>query len=144
MKKKNISAIILVFSLLSAIANSAIKKLDWFEDAKFGMFIHWGVYSKIAGEWNGREGYNEHVMFYAKIPIVEYEKVAKTLNPVDFNAEAWGDGILIYQSKIMRAEDAAEKVDIDIKGINELKLIVNDGGDGQGWDHADWAEAKLL
>ncbi len=82
---------VLLINLFSVklIANSVNNKLAWFQDAKFGMFIHWGVYSKIAGEWKGKEGYNEHVMLYAKIPIVEYEKVAKTLNPVDFNAEAW-------------------------------------------------------
>ncbi|MEI6137963.1 MAG: alpha-L-fucosidase [Mariniphaga sp.] len=64
-------------------------KVAWFQDAKFGLFIHWGVYSKLAGEWKGKSGYNEFVMLGAKIPIVEYEEVAKTLNPVDFNAEAW-------------------------------------------------------
>ena len=64
-------------------------KLAWFQEGKFGMFIHWGVYSKIAGEWNGKSGYHEFVMMTAKIPISQYEQVAKTLNPVDFNAEKW-------------------------------------------------------
>jgi alpha-L-fucosidase len=64
-------------------------KLAWFQDAKFGMFIHWGVYSKLAGEWNGKSGYSEFVMLNAKIPISQYEQVAKTLNPIDFNAEKW-------------------------------------------------------
>jgi len=64
-------------------------KLAWFQDAKFGMFIHWGVYSKLAGEWNGKSGYGEFVMLSAKIPISHYEQVAKTLNPVEFNAEKW-------------------------------------------------------
>jgi alpha-L-fucosidase len=84
-------AIMLLISFLSVNlkANSANEKLGWFQDAKFGLFIHWGVYSKIAGEWKGKEGYTEHVMLHAKIPISEYEQVAKTLNPVDFNAEAW-------------------------------------------------------
>jgi len=68
---------------------STSSKLAWFEDAKFGMFIHWGVYSKLAGEWNGKSGYSEFVMLNAKIPIVEYEQVAKTLNPTAFDAEKW-------------------------------------------------------
>jgi len=84
-----ISLLLVSFCAVKLTANNGSDKLAWFQDAKFGMFIHWGVYSKIAGEWNGKTGYNEHVMLYAKIPIVEYEKVAKTLNPVDFNAEAW-------------------------------------------------------
>ncbi len=82
-----------------------------------------------------------YTRFTAYVGVDDY---TKPYNTASVQFEVWGDGILIYQSKIMRAEDAAEKVDIDIKGINELKLIVNDGGDGQGWDHADWAEAKLL
>ncbi len=64
-------------------------KLAWFQDAKFGMFIHWGVYSKLAGEWNGKSGFGEFIMLSAKIPISQYEQVAKTLNPVEYNAEKW-------------------------------------------------------
>lgn len=84
-------SIVLFISLLpvKSTANSTNNKLTWFQEAKFGLFIHWGVYSKIAGEWNGKDGYTEHVMLHARIPIVEYEKVAKTLNPVDFDAEKW-------------------------------------------------------
>jgi len=85
-----LSVMLLVASIHTKVsAQASENKLAWFQDAKFGLFIHWGVYSKIAGEWKGKDGYNEHVMLYAKIPIVEYEQVAKTLNPVDFNAEAW-------------------------------------------------------
>ncbi len=65
------------------------ERLEWFKEAKFGLFIHWGVYSKIAGEWKGKSGYGEFVMLQARIPIVEYEQVARTFNPVDFNAETW-------------------------------------------------------
>ena len=91
------TSILIFLSVLLGIGNIHTRvaaqipdnKVAWFQDAKFGLFIHWGAYSKIAGEWKGKDGYNEHVMLYAKIPIVEYEQVAKTLNPVDFNAEAW-------------------------------------------------------
>jgi len=81
-----------------------------------------------------------YARFTANVGVDDY---TKPYNTASVQFEVWGDGILLYQSKIMRAEDPAEKVDIAIKGINELKLIVNDGGDGQGWDHADWAEAKI-
>ena len=64
-------------------------KLTWFQDAKFGMFINWGVYSIFAGEWNGQSGYGEFIMLSAKIPISQYEQIAKTLNPVYFNADKW-------------------------------------------------------
>ena len=51
---------------------------DWFQNAKFGMFIHWGVYSVAGrGEW---------VMENEKIPITEYEKFAPQFNPTGFSA----------------------------------------------------------
>ena len=53
----------------------------WFQDAKFGLFIHWGVYSVLGrGEW---------VMNNEKIPISEYEKLAPQFNPTKFDAAAW-------------------------------------------------------
>ncbi|MBC7350741.1 MAG: alpha-L-fucosidase [Thermogutta sp.] len=53
----------------------------WMDEARFGMFIHWGIYSQLGrGEW---------VMNREKIPVAEYEKLAATFNPVKFNAEEW-------------------------------------------------------
>jgi alpha-L-fucosidase len=90
---KNINTLVIALAInlltTNIKAGSPDHKLYWFQDAKFGLFIHWGVYSQIAGEWKGKEGYTEHVMLHGKIPISEYEAIAKTLNPVDFNAEAW-------------------------------------------------------
>ena len=65
--------------------------IQWFKNAKFGMFIHWGLYSKIAGEWKGKKYYGsgEWIMSQAKIPVKEYEQVAAGFNPVGFNAEEW-------------------------------------------------------
>lgn len=55
--------------------------LKWFQDAKFGMFIHWGLYALLGrGEW---------VMHWDKIPVPEYEKLAARFNPLDFNADEW-------------------------------------------------------
>lgn len=56
-------------------------RMRWWREAKFGMFIHWGVYSIPArGEW---------VMYNEKIPIPEYEKFPNQFNPVKFDAEEW-------------------------------------------------------
>lgn len=65
--------------------------IQWFKDAKFGMFIHWGLYSKLAGEWKGKRYYGsgEWIMNQAKIPADEYAQVAQNFNPVDFDAEVW-------------------------------------------------------
>lgn len=65
----------------------------WFKNAKFGMFIHWGLYSKLAGVWKDKDYYGsgEWLMNQAKIPAAEYAKVASTFNPVQFNAQEWAD-----------------------------------------------------
>ncbi|MGN6509445.1 MAG: alpha-L-fucosidase, partial [Chitinophaga sp.] len=67
-------------------------RIAWWREAKFGCFIHWGVYSVPGGEWKGKKvgGYAEHLMRKEKIPREEYaEKLIETFNPVDFNAEEW-------------------------------------------------------
>src|SRR3954467_15917303 len=54
---------------------------QWFQDARFGMFIHWGVYSVLGrGEW---------VMNNEKIPVAEYEKIPPQFNPVQYDPAAW-------------------------------------------------------
>jgi alpha-L-fucosidase len=66
-------------------------RLDWFRDAKFGMFIHWGLYAIPAGEWKGERvpGIGEWIMYRARIPVQEYEQLAKQFNPVKFDAAEW-------------------------------------------------------
>ncbi len=65
--------------------------LKWFKEAKFGLFIHWGLYSKLAGEYKGKRYYGsgEWIMNQGKIPVAEYAKVAETFNPIHFNADEW-------------------------------------------------------
>ena len=76
-------------------------KMQWFREAKFGLFIHWGLYAIPAGEWKGQPiaGIGEWIMNRAKIPVKEYEKLADQFNPVKFNAEQW----------VQMAEDAGMK-----------------------------------
>ncbi len=64
-------------------------RMAWWKDAKFGLFIHWGIYSVAAGEYNGQKNYGEWLMYEAKIPIPEYEKLASQFNPTQFDAAAW-------------------------------------------------------
>ena len=55
--------------------------LKWGKEARFGLFIHWGIYSLLErGEW---------VMYNERIPVKEYEKLAARFNPVKFNADEW-------------------------------------------------------
>jgi len=57
------------------------KGLGWFQDARFGMFIHWGLYSII--------GKQEWVMHTDAIPVDDYEKLVPQFNPTKFNADKW-------------------------------------------------------
>lgn len=68
------------------------ERMEWYNEAKFGCFIHWGVYSVPAGVWKERRigGYTEHLMRSAKIPLEEYkQKLVAPFNPVDFDATEW-------------------------------------------------------
>ncbi|WP_316788589.1 alpha-L-fucosidase [Pedobacter frigoris] len=65
------------------------KRMQWWDDATFGMFIHWGLYAVPAGEYNGKGGGAEWIMETHKIPVSEYEKFAQQFNPQKFNAREW-------------------------------------------------------
>ncbi|HQR94872.1 MAG TPA: alpha-L-fucosidase, partial [Sediminibacterium sp.] len=64
-------------------------KMQWWRDSKFGMFIHWGIYSVPAGKWDKNTNYGEWIMHSAKIPRSTYSALAKEFNPTQFNAEEW-------------------------------------------------------
>src|SRR5581483_4212342 len=55
------------------------ERMKWFREAKFGLFIHWGLYAIPAGEWKGSAipGLGEWIMNHAQIPVGEYEQLAK-------------------------------------------------------------------
>jgi alpha-L-fucosidase len=76
-------------------------RLAWFREAKYGLFIHWGLYSLPAGQWNGQAvpGLGEWIMHNAPVPLPEYIKLATRFNPEKFDAEAW----------VQMAEDAGMK-----------------------------------
>jgi len=96
------------------------QRVAWWKDARFGMFIHWGVYSRAGGEWKGEkvDGYAEHLMRKEKITRKEYLELAHGFNPVKFNADEWvshakqagmkyliitskhHDGFAMYDSKV--------------------------------------------
>lgn len=69
----------------------ADSRLDWWREAKFGMFIHWGLYAIPAGEWEGRRvpDIGEWIMYFARIPVADYEPLAQQFNPTQFDAAEW-------------------------------------------------------
>ncbi|WP_227014041.1 NPCBM/NEW2 domain-containing protein [Paenibacillus psychroresistens] len=58
--------------------------------------------------------------------------------------EVWLNGILAFDSSVMNATSATQVIDLDITGVNELKLVVTNGGNGSDWDHADWGDARII
>ncbi len=68
------------------------QRLEWWREARFGMFVHWGAYAYLGGTWQGQpvKGYAEHIQRICKIPIPVYrEQVAGKFNPTRFDAEEW-------------------------------------------------------
>jgi alpha-L-fucosidase len=67
------------------------QRMEWWRDARCGMFIHWGLYAVPAGQWNGKpvNSTGEWIMNSAHVPVAEYEKFSEQFNPVKFDAEDW-------------------------------------------------------
>jgi alpha-L-fucosidase len=67
------------------------QRMQWWREARFGMFIHWGIYSVPAGTYDGKQipGIGEWIMNRGKIPVARYAGYAKEFNPVQFNADEW-------------------------------------------------------
>lgn len=115
-------SILFAAMLILLISTRAISQKDdrmkWWREARFGLFIHWGLYAIPAGEWNGQTNYGEWIRNNAQIPLATYDKFVQQFNPVKFNAEEWvmmaknagmkyivitskhHDGFAIYDSKI--------------------------------------------
>jgi alpha-L-fucosidase len=72
-------------------AQATAQAMKHFDDIKFGMFIHWGLYAVPAGEWKGKyvRGIGEWIMFRERIPVAEYEQLATRFNPVKYSGEEW-------------------------------------------------------
>jgi alpha-L-fucosidase len=66
-------------------------RMKWWREARFGMFIHWGVYSVPAGTYKDRriDGIGEWIMNRGKIPVAEYKQFARQFNPVRYDPDAW-------------------------------------------------------
>ena len=104
MKRKNmttytrfITALLFLILLISGTTNAQQKPTDaerlaWWHEAKFGLFINWGVHSLYGGEYKGHQqarGGAEWIMNRCKIPVVEYREMAKQFNPVNYEPDAW-------------------------------------------------------
>ena len=64
-------------------------RLQWFREARFGLFIHWGVYAVPAGFWQGKPVGAEWIMHQGKIPVADYRAFAKDFTAAKYDPEAW-------------------------------------------------------
>ena len=78
-----------IFSLHAQTSND--DRMKWWREARFGMFIHWGVYAVPAGTYKGQKinRIGEWIMNRGKIPVTEYQAFAKEFNPVKYDPDAW-------------------------------------------------------
>ena len=140
-------------------------RLAWWREARFGMFVHWGVYSGLGGTWQGTpvKGYAEHIQRMLKIPIPVYrEQVAGKFNPAEFNADEWirtakeagmgyfiitakhHDGFAMYDSKVS-SYNIVQATPFRRDPMKELKAACRKYGVKFGfyYSHAfDWGDAN--
>ncbi|MCK4920939.1 MAG: alpha-L-fucosidase [Bacteroidales bacterium] len=151
--KKSLLAIALVFTLILSQSCSKEKEfskttapenMEWWDDAKFGMFIHWGVYSRLAGTWEGEtySGYAEHLFRMAQIPLETYKnEVAANFNPVKFNADEWvkicKDAGMKYMVITSKHHDGFAMFDSKVPGWDDYDIV-----DGTKWGRDPMKELK--
>ena len=137
-------------------------RMRWWREARFGMFIHWGLYSIPAGEWNGRTDHAEWIRTTARIPLAEYDRFAGRFNPLKFDAEAWArtaraagmkyivitskhhDGFCLFDSKYTDFDIASTPFRRDV--LKELADACRRQGIRICWYHSimDWHEPDYL
>lgn len=140
-------------------------RMAWWRDARFGMFIHWGLYAVPAGVWKGRDleaTAGEWLMFGAQVPVAEYEPLVSQFNPVQFNAEEWvriakdagmkyivittkhHDGFALFDSQVSDYDIMATPFGRDI--MKELAEACRKEGLRIGWYYSilDWHHPDYL
>lgn len=142
--------------------NVADPRLDWWREARFGLFIHWGLYAVPAGEWQGQTDHGEWIMDSARIPVPVYERNLERFDPVDFDADAWvlaakaagmryivitskhHDGFALFDSKVSDYDVMATPFQRDI--LKELAEACARHGLKMCWYHSimDWHHPDYL
>lgn len=81
----------LLLTILGIMGEYYMNNIEWYKNAKYGMMIHWGLYSLLGGEYRGQKvkSYAEWIQSCFRIPNKEYEKLAEIFNPIYFNAEEY-------------------------------------------------------
>jgi alpha-L-fucosidase len=137
-------------------------RMAWWREARFGMFIHFGLYAVPAGEWNGRTDYGEWIRNNAQIPIDTYDGFRAKFNPTGFDAAAWvrlakqagmkyivvttkhHDGFCLFDSKETEFDVMSTPFRRDI--MKELSEACRREGIRLGWYYSimDWHHPDYL
>jgi len=137
-------------------------RMQWWREARFGLFIHWGLYAVPAGEWNGKTNYGEWIRNNAQIPLAVYDKFLARFNPVKFNADEWvrmakdagmkyivitskhHDGFALFDSKVSDFDVMATPFQRDI--LKELSAACRKQGMTLCFYHSimDWHHPDYL
>jgi alpha-L-fucosidase len=142
-------------------------RMAWFREARFGMFIHWGLYSVAAGDWNGQPvpSAGEWIQETGKIPTSQYETLLSQFNPVKFNAREWvsivknagmkyivitskhHDGFCLWDSRLTDWDIMSTPFKRDV--LKELSQACQDAGirlcfyhSIMDWHHPDWGTRR--
>ncbi|MDZ7312885.1 MAG: alpha-L-fucosidase, partial [candidate division KSB1 bacterium] len=172
MKNKMASAFILLMFFLGMLWRSSSAqpetpaqhdaRMQWWREARFGMFIHWGLYAIPAGEWKGNTNHAEWIRTTAQIPLDQYDKFVQQFNPVKFNAEEWvrlakdagmkyivitskhHDGFCLFDSKQTDFDVMSTPFKRDI--LKELSEACRKEGIKMCWYHSimDWHHPDYL
>jgi alpha-L-fucosidase len=159
--------IVITASLSVAVLGAETKaqhdaRMQWWREARFGLFIHWGLYAIPAGEWGGKTIYGEWIRNNAHIPIQVYDKFVGQFNPVKFNADEWvrmakdagmkyivitskhHDGFAIFDSKVSDFDVMATPFKRDI--LKELAAACRKQGMKLCFYHSimDWHHPDYL
>jgi alpha-L-fucosidase len=154
-----------ILTSLSAKQESKVERdarMKWWREARFGLFIHWGLYSIPAGEWNGKTAYGEWIRTSAQIPLEEYDNFLHQFNPVKFNAVEWvrmaknagmkyivittkhHDGFCLFDSKDTDFDVMSTPFERDI--MKQLSAACRKEGIKMCWYHSimDWHHPDYL
>ena len=137
-------------------------RMAWWRQARFGMFIHWGLYAIPAGKWGEETDHGEWIMNTAQIPVETYERFVDEFDPVKFDAEEWvriardagmkyivittkhHDGFSLFDSEVTDYDIMSTPFRRDI--MKELAEATRRAGLKIGWYHSimDWHHPDYL
>ena len=148
--------------MVLTLQNIYADDLNWWREARLGLFIHWGLYAVPAGSWNGETDHAEWIRTTAEIPIEVYDNFREQFNPVKFNADEWvkmakeagmeyivitskhHDGFCLFDSKYTEFDIMSTPFKRDI--MKELAEAAHKEGLKICWYHSimDWHHPDYL